>query len=222
MENNSSSSNSGKIKRVDVDDKFGRKEVGFIDIKAEYERYECLIEPGIDNNVPSWLNGNFYKQAGAAFVGEGAFLDGLAGISAFHINGKDGKFYYSNKILDQIFSREYIRSNGQVRKWEGTAASTKESDKPGLITSFQNSLMSFLYRFSDTKLYRSANPNVVVWRLSDADHTHGKDPKSYFPAAATEAEGNVLRFDKNTLEKFNSENIYAIKWTSNYKCCSLL
>lgn len=167
--------------------------IGFQDVQREYVRERCRVE---GKPLPAYLTGDYYKQTGAAFDSHArttAQLDGLAGIAGFHLDAVKQEALFSFAVLDQTASRAWIESEGRRRTWIATAAqaSTPDTfwDKLG---DFRSRVMSF---FSpSTALYNGPNPNVVVWRLTDPETSH------HFPAAATEADGSVLRFDENTLQ----------------------
>jgi len=171
--------------------------VGFRDITEVYCGFPCEVTGG---KIPEFLQGHYFKQSGAAFDSgvETAQLDGLAGITSFKIDGENNKVLYSSTILKQQDSRDYLESHGRLRNWVGTASAGGSSTSSATIgdkfRGWAHKLSDF-FTGGDPTLYRSINPNVVVWKLTDpSDHS------LVYPAAMTEAEGTVLRFDKDTLE----------------------
>jgi hypothetical protein len=96
--------------------------LGYRDVTEEFTQFPCDIvnQHGEKVKLPEVVDGNYLKQSGAAFYGglDGTFLDGLAGIVGFHINGIGNKAYFSNAILDQKVARDYISSKGKKQHWK--------------------------------------------------------------------------------------------------------
>lgn len=185
--------------RINVDPGVTKQNpVGFRDYVETFTAYPCQVTGG---SIPAFLDGRYFKQTGAAFDSsvETAFLDGLAGITSFHISGKESRATFSSTILDQRLSRDYIRSNGRLRRWTGTASTgtTHTSTWGDALSSLVSNLADRL-GFGDANLYSGFNPNVVIWKLVDPNEG------SSYPAAATEADGTVLRFHKDTLASVGS------------------
>eukprot|EP01060_Flectonema_neradi_P016984 TRINITY_DN2363_c5_g1_i1.p1 TRINITY_DN2363_c5_g1~~TRINITY_DN2363_c5_g1_i1.p1 ORF type:complete len:526 (+),score=97.99 TRINITY_DN2363_c5_g1_i1:59-1579(+) len=139
---------------------------GYQDVQEELTAAPCTVE----GQLPGYIAGTLYRQAGGAFHENATLLDGLAHIVGWEI--KNGKVLFSNKFIQ---SEAYRAMLSGVRGWENTVS----------------------YKKVDAKLVKQAgkggvtdgNINVNIWLLGDKQ----------IAAASEFPEGEVVLVDPKTL-----------------------
>lgn len=157
------------------------QEYGRQDVKVEAENFLCETS----GDIPEWINGTIYKQAGGAFGKDHNQLDGLAHIVAFHLS--KGKVMFSNKYMRTKDFHSFQKSG--IRSWSGTSI----KDKNKTITQHVKDWFKFFKPstfYNNKNLYSDYNPNVTVWLMDN-----GK-----LLAAQTETGDKICSFDATTLE----------------------
>jgi len=161
---------------------------GVRDVTREATNVACEI---VEGDIPRWMKGSLYHQMGGAFFDvDDVGLDGLAHISAFHL--QDGKASYSNKFMRTKHFRNLTTSG--KRNWGGTASAMEQS---GVFSRAVEWLKDLRYAFSGPKVqYVGFNPNVNVWALGPTKDGSG----DIRVAASTETDGVVCEFHPKTLD----------------------
>jgi len=165
---------------------------GVCDVTQEATNVTCEV---IQGEIPAWMEGSLYHQMGGAFTkGEDIGLDGLAHISAFHL--QEGSVTYSNKFMRTKHFRDLATSG--KRNWGGTMVAL---DRPNMRSKAMGWIKDLRYAFSGPKAeYDGFNPNVNVWALGPSKDGSG----DIRVAASTETDGVVCEFHPKTLDTLHS------------------
>eukprot|EP01059_Diplonema_ambulator_P017591 TRINITY_DN29600_c0_g1_i1.p1 TRINITY_DN29600_c0_g1~~TRINITY_DN29600_c0_g1_i1.p1 ORF type:complete len:522 (+),score=120.45 TRINITY_DN29600_c0_g1_i1:49-1614(+) len=150
--------------------------VGYGDVTEEL----CGVPCAIEGEVPGWVDGKVYRQAGGAFMGpESTLLDGLGHVAMWEV--KKGNVFFTNKFLDTAAWRVWKETG--TKSWTGTVKSSSNVGK-----------MEAKYKAIREKATSRMNPNVNFWVL-EGDQVAAT---SEFP------QGECILIDPTTLESLKT------------------